>query len=95
MNDTSTKTHLLQRPLAEWQEKAARRLSFGTLGIALAAMAVGTLVDWWIPTPGRNAFGTVFGLVMLSVLGVRHAYLRGVADAMAHQEAGAEEHAKA
>jgi hypothetical protein len=74
------------RKLPQWQQRAIRKLAFTAGGIGIAVMIVGTLVDWWIPTPGRNAFGVVFGLLLLIVVIVRHAYLRGVADAAAHSD---------
>ena len=95
MNDTFRNAYLRRRPRPDWQEKAARHHTLCTLALAIAAIIVGTLVDAWLLTPGRNGFGTTFALVMLAVWGARHAYFCGAADAITRLESGADEHAKA
>jgi hypothetical protein len=65
------------------------------LALAIAAMIIGELLDWWFPTPGRSAFATTFALVLLAVWGSRHAYLCGVADAITRSQTQPDDSPKA
>ena len=95
MSDTPQRTDLAPRSESQWQEKGARRVALGVLALALAALIVGSLVDWWLPTTGRNVFATIFALFMTCALDAKHAYSRGVADAVAHLKRGVDDRTEA
>jgi membrane protein implicated in regulation of membrane protease activity len=52
--------------------------------MGIAAMIVGALVNWWLPGPSHSVFPASFGLLLVMIAMVRHAYLRGVSDAAEH-----------
>jgi hypothetical protein len=58
-----------------WQEKAIWRLSLMATAMGIAAMIVGALVNWWLPGPSHSVFPASFGLLLVMIAMVRHAYL--------------------
>ncbi len=83
MKDTHSTAPNAPTPLSRSQQRVVRKLTLGAAGAGILLMVLGTVLDLWLSTPGRNSFGSVFGLFMLLVYGARFAYLRGINDARA------------
>ena len=80
MNERRTPIIKLRTPLSPIQRKTIRRITVAAISAGILIAVIGAVADHWFPTPGRNSFGTVFGLFMLIVLAGRFAYLRGISD---------------
>ena len=79
MNVSSTSDS--QKQLSVTQKRVVRKVMWMAAGLAIGPMIVGSLVDWLVPTGGRNVSATIFGLMLLPVWYSRYAYSRGVTDA--------------
>lgn len=81
MNAPSNASNSQGPTLGPLHKTAILKLTLATLCLAMLVLIVGTVLDRSWPTPGSNSFATTLGLVLLAVLGVRHAYLTGVRNA--------------